>query len=116
MGKIGPVPSISTPSRKVRVPGPRVAAQNRPYFVVVLVLGTTKPCGLRLVWAVFRSQRHPPEVVLTGPNASDHQNCLRAARQSLGPNAEVIRCGYFVDAISLRAIVITRVQGIKDNK
>src|SRR5580658_1049968 len=30
-------------------PSLRVAAQIRPYFVVVLVLGTTKPCGLRLV-------------------------------------------------------------------
>ena len=46
----------------------RVVAKNRPYFVVVLELGITKPCGLRLVWAVFRSQRHPPEVVLTAIN------------------------------------------------
>ena len=51
-------------------PSLRVAAKNRPYFVVALVLGITKPCGLRLVWAVFRSQRRPPEVVLTGPSTA----------------------------------------------
>ena len=97
MGQIGPVPSASTPGHKVRALGARVAAknrgpqrqvfvagvENRPYFVVVLVLGIAKPCGLRLVshptdedlsagapvWAVFRSQRRPPEVVLTGHRA-----------------------------------------------
>jgi hypothetical protein len=63
MGKNGPVPSASTLANKVRLPGARVAAknrgprgqvfvagvENRPYFVVVLELGITKPGGLRLV-------------------------------------------------------------------
>jgi hypothetical protein len=63
MGKNGPVPSASTLANKVRLPGARVAAknrgpqrqvyvagvENRSYFVVALVLGITKPCGLLLV-------------------------------------------------------------------
>ena len=67
MGEICPRPPASTPSRKVRVLGARVAEKSRRYFVVVLELGITKPCGLRLVSTVFRSKRHPPEVVLAGP-------------------------------------------------
>jgi len=83
MGKIGPVPSASTPSRKVRVLGARVAAKSRRYFVVVLELGITKPCGLRLVWTVFRSQRRPPDVVLTGPKwATSWLTSNKAAQQS----------------------------------
>ena len=45
----------------------RIAAKIRPCGVVALELGTAKPGGLRLAWADFRAQRHPPEVVLTGP-------------------------------------------------
>jgi hypothetical protein len=64
-------------------PSLRVAAKNRPYFVVVLELGITKPCGLRLVWTVFRSQRRPPDVVLTGPKwATSWLTSNKAAQQS----------------------------------
>jgi len=42
-------------------PSPRVAAKNRPYFVVILDGGPATAFGFRLVRTDFRTQRHPRE-------------------------------------------------------
>jgi hypothetical protein len=73
MGKIGPSPLTSTPARKDRAPGPWVAGQIGPYFILALDGGPATAFGLGFVstpatktcrrgprfWPDFPSQRRP---------------------------------------------------------
>ena len=59
--KLAPSLRLPPPANKVHLPGARVAAKIRPYFILALDGGPATAFGLGFVWSDFRSQRRPPE-------------------------------------------------------
>jgi hypothetical protein len=47
---------------------------------------------------------------------ADQEDCLQAARQFLGPEAVMLKCGHLSDAGHLEAVAAIRVRGLKDDK
>ena len=55
---------------------------------VSLVLGATA-----LIWPVYTAAQTPPSGVANGQEAAQQRECLKVARQVLGPSAKVLKCG-----------------------
>ena len=74
-------------------PSLRVAEKIRPYFVVILEFGTTKPSGLRLVWPDFRSQRLSPQLCAGSSACNPSLPFLALPAVTERDNCSVARCG-----------------------
>jgi hypothetical protein len=66
----------------------------------------------------FSSIETPHKAPMQDPSIkeTDHEGCLQAARELLGPEAEMLKCGHLSDVAHLEAVVGIRVQGLKDDK
>ncbi len=100
-----------TQQRRAAMNMKRIPKLILPIVFVVLLDSCSKPTA-----------SSPEAVPKTPPgkdlpvSKTDHESCLQAAREFLGPNAEMLKCGHLSDAAHVEAVVAIRVRDLKDNR
>jgi hypothetical protein len=95
-------------------PGPPALRTSvRTLLFLSILASLLAACPRPTKSAVQRSERQTPPLPVSD---SAPQRCLDAAKETLGPNAEVLKYGHLTGSVSLEAVAVVRPRRLKDTE